>query len=107
VEGSQTNECFIFFGDLSMHCECVLLAALDPMESVVGYIGLSKLSCSYCFKYFAAYRKATNKSFHTRGTDGDEQELWAYPALPGVTAEAEIRAQLCSDLTVESVSSYE
>ncbi|KAJ6477402.1 hypothetical protein C8R47DRAFT_1289268 [Mycena vitilis] len=61
------------------HHESMLLTNLHNRPSI-PYIGLSKLPCSFCDLFFAAYRDATNTEMYTRATH-NQTVAWAHPTL--------------------------
>ncbi len=68
----------------AIHCECALLTELHKLslegQSIIGYIGVSKLPCALCHLYFECYRKITGTVITTLGTHGQFM-LWGTPAL--------------------------
>ncbi|KAI0708816.1 hypothetical protein C8T65DRAFT_829892 [Cerioporus squamosus] len=88
-----------------IHCECALLAHLhnsEDIDSVIPYVGVSKLSCWLCWTYFECYRAITGSLIRTRGTHGD-LVAWQTPSLsrdlyPAV--DTDIRKKLGEQLMV-------
>ncbi|KAJ7701580.1 hypothetical protein B0H17DRAFT_924275 [Mycena rosella] len=80
-----------------IHCEAQLLATFHGLPAM-PYIGVSKLSCSYCDAYFQAYRDATKTNICTRGTHG-QTGGWTCPTITGDSAvEGEVRKRVESIL---------
>ncbi|EEB93819.1 hypothetical protein MPER_07481 [Moniliophthora perniciosa FA553] len=68
-----------------IHCELTMLKNLRErglIDTVVPYVGLSKLSCIACSEYLRAYSSATGQDFQTSGTDYMYVDpSWVYPSI--------------------------
>ena len=60
-----------------MHCECTILNSIHG-RTAIPYIGVSKLSCAFCFQYFDAYNSHVPTPIRTRGTHS-QSSVWRYP----------------------------
>ncbi|KAI0309907.1 hypothetical protein OF83DRAFT_1288388 [Amylostereum chailletii] len=75
---------------VDVHCECALLAHLHA-RLFVPYIGISKLTCSVCHLYMAAYTKTTDVPIATRGFHSYPIGLWVLPPAVGADVDGTVR----------------
>ncbi|KAJ7632104.1 hypothetical protein B0H17DRAFT_961824, partial [Mycena rosella] len=87
-----------------IHCECGLLAKMHGLPGI-PYIGVSKLSCTFCDMFFQAYRDATGSAICTRGTHG-QTSRWACPTIDGSDVDQLISKTLSAKLLIRIESGW-
>jgi hypothetical protein len=88
----------------TVHAElAMIIAMVKGKKDVLPYVGVSKLSCTMCSHYIAAFNEVTGQKIVTKGTHGKAYPGWFWPGSPDRDEElrrvffGRVRQQLLSD----------
>ncbi|EEB89066.1 hypothetical protein MPER_12883 [Moniliophthora perniciosa FA553] len=94
-----------------IHCELSMLKNLHERgltDTVVPYVGMSKLSCKACSEYLRAYSLTTGQDFQTSGTDNMYVDpSWVYPSIVIGSEDDRIREMLVKALQSAFVERFQ